>query len=419
MNILMVNKFLYPRGGAETYMLQIGEYLTQQGHSVEYFGMTDQRNTVGNQVGLYTYNMDFHSRSAARLCYPFKIIYSREAYRKLGQVIDRSRPDVIHMHNINFQLTPAVIDAAWAKGVPVVQTVHDYQMVCPNHLLYNLREEGVCQRCVTGSKWNCAKYGCIHNSRIKSILGSLEAIVYQKRETYRRVARYICPSRFLAEKLNLGSSVFAGKTEVIHNYIELPPTETGPYVSREKAVLFAGRLSLEKGIGILAGAARLLPEIQFLAAGAGPAAGLLSGIPNVRVLGFLDQYALKKLMGQVAAVLVPSIWYENCPLTILEAQAAGTPVITANRGGMAELVEHGKTGILVDQTDAAGFAAEIRRLMGDPKSLAAISENCMREREKMVTLPAYCRRLMGIYQRASEGRTGHHAAESQYHRTGV
>ena len=109
MKILMVNKFLYPRGGAETYMLRIGEELTRRGHQVEYFGMYDEKNTVGNAEGLTTVNMDFHASGAEKLLYPFRIIYSGEARRKMRQVIDRFHPDIIHFNNINFQLTPSVI----------------------------------------------------------------------------------------------------------------------------------------------------------------------------------------------------------------------------------------------------------------------------------------------------------------------
>ena len=118
MKILMVNKFLYPRGGAETYMLRIGEELTRRGHQVEYFGMYDEKNTVGNAEGLTTVNMDFHASGAEKLLYPFRIIYSGEARRKMRQVIDRFHPDIIHFNNINFQLTPSVILAGAEKKYP-------------------------------------------------------------------------------------------------------------------------------------------------------------------------------------------------------------------------------------------------------------------------------------------------------------
>ncbi len=137
----MVNKFLYPRGGSESYMLKLGRQYEKMGHTVEYFGMYDDANIVGNQAELYTQNMDFHSTALSRFLYPFKIIYSIEARKKIGKIIDRFKPDIVHMNNINFQLTPSIIYAVKKRGIPLVQTVHDYQMICPNHLLYNFSEE--------------------------------------------------------------------------------------------------------------------------------------------------------------------------------------------------------------------------------------------------------------------------------------
>ena len=132
-------------------MLFLGEQLEKMGHEVQYFGMYDDANTVGNRAGLYTQNMDFHSTGLKRFLYPFKIIFSFEAKRKILKVIDDFKPDIIHMNNINFQLTPSVIYGAKKRGIPVVQTVHDYQMICPNHLLYNFRENIPCEKCIEGS----------------------------------------------------------------------------------------------------------------------------------------------------------------------------------------------------------------------------------------------------------------------------
>ncbi|MBQ5590574.1 MAG: glycosyltransferase, partial [Clostridia bacterium] len=195
MKILMVNKFLYPRGGCETYMLKLSEELKAKGHEIEFFGMYDENNTVGNSENLYTTNMDFHSTGIARFFYPFKIIYSFEAYKKIGKVLDSFKPDIVHMNNINFQLTPSIIYAIKKRNIPLVQTVHDYQMICPNHLLYSLKERKPCERCISGSKFNCLKYSCIHSSKAKSLIGAIEAKVYSLLKTYKKVDLFVCPSK--------------------------------------------------------------------------------------------------------------------------------------------------------------------------------------------------------------------------------
>ena len=389
MKILMVNKFLYPRGGCETYMLNLAEELKAKGHEVEYFGMYDEKNTVGNSLGLYTTNMDFHSTGAARFLYPFKIIYSTEAKRKLGKVLDSFKPDVVHMNNINFQLTPSVIYAVKERNIPLVQTVHDYQMICPNHLLYSFGEVKPCERCIRGSKFNCFKHSCIHDSKAKSLIGSIEAKLYSILKTYKDVDLYICPSHFLEEKLLSASELYAGKTLTIHNFIEKKPlpekiTPEKPYVA------FASRLSKEKGVTLLYETAKLLPEYSFVVAGSGPDGDCLNEIPNIEMKGFLTGDKLTSLMANAKVMLLPSVWYENCPLSILETHAFGVPVITMNSGGMAELVEDGKTGALIYEPTPEAIAKAIKRCFEDEEYYNTLKENCETMREKIIGVSEYC-----------------------------
>lgn len=401
MKILMVNKFLYPRGGAETYMLKLGTSLEKCGHTVEYFGMYDGRNTVGNSENLSTFNMDFHSGTLKRFVYPFKIVYSFEAKRKITALIKKFRPDIVHLNNINFQLTPSVIDAASDCGVPIVWTMHDYQSVCPNHLLYRPSEGVICEKCIDGRYINCAKYKCIHNSRVKSIIGSAEAAFYSKRETYKKVDCFICPSEFLQSVLLRKNGVFGGKTEVVRNFTEIAPLGDLVVNSKlkDKYVVFAGRFFPEKGINLIAGAARLLPDVRFVIAGSGPQQHLLEGIENVHLTGFLTGDKLKQTVAGACAMLVPSVWYENCPLSILESQSLGTPVITANFGGMAELVEDGTDGIRIKELSANALAQAVKDLLSDDGKIITMSENCLAKRGTMMTLESYTDRMEQIYNK--------------------
>lgn len=397
MKILMVNKFLYPRGGCETYMLQLAEELKSKGHEVEFFGMYDENNTVGNSLGLYTTNMDFHSKGAARLLYPFKIIYSTEAQRKLGKVLDAFQPDVVHMNNINFQLTPSVIYAVKKRNIPLVQTVHDYQMICPNHLLYSFGEVKPCERCIGGSKFNCVKYSCIHGSKVKSLIGAIEAKLYAILKTYQKVDLYICPSYFLEKKLLAASELYRGKTLTIHNFIEKKPLPEK--VAPEKPyVAFAARLSKEKGVTLMCEAAKLLPDYSFLVAGSGPDGECLKEVPNITMKGFLSGDELISLMANAKVMLLPSVWYENCPLSILETHSFGVPVITMNSGGMAELVEDGKTGALVRDPTPEAVAEAIRRCFEDEEYYRILKENCETMRDKIIGVSEYSDIVLSQYQ---------------------
>ena len=397
MKILMVNKFLYPRGGCETYMLSLAEELKAKGHEVEYFGMYDEQNTVGNSLGLYTTNMDFHSTGASRFLYPFKIIYSREAKKKIGKVLDAFKPDVVHMNNINFQLTPSIISAIKKRNIPLVQTVHDYQMICPNHLLYSFDEAKPCERCIQGSKWNCLKHNCIHNSKIKSFLGVIEAKFYAFKKTYKNVDLYVCPSKFLESKLLSASDLYKDKTFAIHNFIEKKPLPERTE-SEKPYVAFASRLSKEKGVTLLAETAKLLPEYSFVVAGNGPDDECLKNIPNVTMKGFLTGDALTSLVANAKLMLLPSVWYENCPLNILETHSFGVPVITMNSGGMAELVEDGKTGLLVNEPTPEAIAEAIKKCFENQDLYHSMKQNCETMRDRIIEVGAYCDILLEKYQ---------------------
>jgi glycosyltransferase involved in cell wall biosynthesis len=351
--------------------------------------MYDEKNTVGNSLGLYTTNMDFHEARLSRFLYPFKIIYSTEAKRKLARVLDDFKPDVVHMNNINFQLTPSIIYAVKKRNIPLVQTVHDYQMICPNHLLYSFGEVKPCERCIKGSKFNCLKYSCIHNSKAKSLIGAIEAKLYSILKTYKKVDLYICPSRFLEEKLLSASDLYKGKTLTIHNFIEKKPlpekiTPEKPYVA------FASRLSKEKGVTLLYEAAKKLPEYSFLVAGSGPDGDCLKEVPNITMKGFLTGDELTSMMANAKVMLLPSVCYENCPLSILETHSFGVPVITMNSGGMAELVEDGKTGTLINEPTSEAVAEAIKRCFEDEEYYNTLKQNCETMKDKIIGVSEYC-----------------------------
>ena len=208
---------------------------------------------------------------------------------------------------------------------------------------------------------------------------------------------YICPSRFLENKLLRASNLYTGKTFTIHNFIEkkpVPITEhtDGPYI------VFVGRLSKEKGVELLAQTARLLPQYRFVVAGTGPDDAVLNHIPNVVMAGFLTGQALTNLMANAKLLVAPSVCYENCPLSILEAHSMGVPVVTMNSGGMAELVDDGKTGTLATGADAKSVAQAIERTMSDDSYYAQLKANCETMGEKIMSVKEYSHILVEKYE---------------------
>ena len=317
------------------------------------------------------------------------------------QVIDDFKPDIVHMNNINFQLTPSIIYGIKKKGIPVVQTVHDYQMICPNHLLYNFNKNTPCEKCVKGLHIDCIKNKCIHGSIVKSIIGVIEAKFNSLLKTYKKVDLFVCPSNFLENKLLSAKEYYKGKTKTIHNFINKDKFANNDR-KENSYIAFVGRLSKEKGIENIAGAAKLLPQYTFVVAGSGPDEDILKGIENIRLAGFLTGDKLCELMGNAKVLLLPSVCYENCPLSILEAHSLGVPVVTMNSGGMAELVKDGVTGTLVNDPTPEGIALKLKETIENEDYYNNLKENCKNEKDNILSVETYCDILIKEYEKLAK-----------------
>lgn len=394
MKILMVNKFLYPAGGAETYMFGLGDYLKSLGHKVEYFGMYSENNCVSNSIDCYTDNIDFKNAGLTeKIKYSLKTIYSKEAAKKIGKVIEAFEPDIVHLNNINFQLTPSIIYEIKKHCIPIVQTVHDVQIACPNHRMYNEATEKICSACSGGKFINCTKNKCVHGSSLKSLIASIESYYYHAKNTYNLVDAYICPSQFMADTI-IKAGVSKEKTAVIHNYCnsygQLPPKQKNPGY-----VLYFGRLSIEKGIKTLIDVCKELPDIHFVFAGTGNLEKLCQGIDNVKCVGFKSGDELNTLIRNAKFTVCPSEWYENCPMSIIESLSLGTPVIGSDLGGTSELIIPGKTGYIFKAYDKTDLKNKILNLYSKQGLIDEMSENCIALSSN--TIEKYTERLLDIY----------------------
>lgn len=379
MKVLMINKFLYPNGGSETYIFKLGEYLMSQGHEVQYFGMEHEGRCVGNRVNAYTSDMDFHGGSKLeKLTYPIKTIYSAEARKKIRRVLDDFQPDVCHLNNFTYQLTPSVIleIVKWRKQTgrecKIIFTAHDYNLVCPNHMLNNPNTHENCEKCLGGHFLNCTKGKCIHGSTLKSAIGTLEGYFWKMKATYKYIDKIICCSEFLKSKMD-SNEVFAKKTIALHNFVD---KATWKDVQKKDYVLYFGRFSEEKGIGTLIDVCKELPEVSFVFAGTGPLEKEVNSIPNIKNVGFQKGADLEKLIREARFSVYPSEWYENCPFSVMESQMYGTPVLGADIGGISELIQVGKTGELFESGNKDGLREKIQKLWNDKKLTEQYSQKC-------------------------------------------
>lgn len=398
MKILLINKFLHPKGGSETYVFRIGAALERRGHAVQYFGMDHPQRQRGNRAGAYAPWVDYHGGSRLRA---LACIWSPEAAKQLRRVLEDFQPDVCHVNNFHHQLTPSIVweIVRWrrqqGKRCPIVHTAHDSQLVCPNHLLRNGRGEN-CRKCLGGHYRHCLKNRCIHGSYLRSAVGALEAWLWDRTGIFRYLDRIIVPSRFLAEQL-AADPILTEKLEVLHNGAE-PFTEKT--AESDGYVLYFGRYSEEKGIETLLQAVDALPEIPFVFAGEGPLRREVEKRPNIRSRGFLTGTALAEVIAGAAFTVVPSQCYENCPYAVLESHSHGVPVLGADIGGIPELIARGETGELFESGNAEELTIAIRRLWRDRRTLDRCREN-IRKRERM-TEADYCRRLERIYREAAQ-----------------
>lgn len=412
MRVLMINKFLYPNGGSETYVFKLGDYLKSQGHEVQYFGMEHEGRCVGNTVNSYTSNMDFHGGSKlSKLTYPIKTIYSFEAREKLRLVLDDFQPNVVHINNFNYQLTPSIIleIVKWKKKTGkqcrIVFTAHDYQLVCPNHMLNNPNTRENCEKCLNGHFLNCIKGKCIHGSTAKSAIGMAEAVFWKMKGVYKYIDTMICCSKFLKTKMDT-NPLFAKKTVVLHNFVDR--VEWKDTVKKDY-VLYFGRFSKEKGIDTLIKVCKEMPDVQFIFAGTGPLERKIKKIPNIKNLGFQTGEALETLIREARFSIYPSEWYENCPFSVMESQMYGTPVLGANIGGIPELIEVGRTGELFESGNAAELKTKIQKLWADQKLTDQYSRNC--KEISFDDIEEYTEKLMRVYR--GRKKVSRHMIENQ------
>lgn len=394
LKVLFVNKFLYPKAGAETYMFSLAQELARAGHKVAYFGMEDERNTVNTQRSdINVRNKDFHYGSPIkRMGYPLSIVYSLEAKRKLGKVLESEKPDIVHLNNINYQITPSVIYKLEENRTPVVMTLHDANIICPNHSLYNYNLNKICILCKDGRYINCINTRCIHNSVAKSLIGCIEGSLYRRLNTYLKINTLISPSRFMADMLK-SFGMEHPDIRVIRNFsptVSCRPDEDGRYV------LYFGRICISKGLDVLLEAAARLPYLNFVIAGEGEYDDRLAEYKNITVTGFLKGDALKECIQNARIVVVPSNWHENCSMAILESKSFGVPVIASDTGGNPEIVRDGVDGLLFERGNASQLAEKIRELYPDRERLKRFSNNSL-EFAKENSLRQYAEKICNIY----------------------
>lgn len=400
MKILQINKFFYRRGGSETYFFGLMELLQKNGHEIVHFSMKSPQNTPSPYDDFFVNEIDFGKREG--LFQDFKKIghsfYSLEAKKKLEKLILKTKPDIAHLHNVSHHLSPSILGVLKKYKIPVAQTLHDYQLICPNFKLFT--EGVVCERCRKYKYWNAVLHRCVHNSRLESLVEAKEMFFHKACRFYEKGVRcFVTPSKFLAEKL----AAWGVESEVKNVPLFLDTNQFEPKYEPGDYVIYFGRLVKEKGLDVLI-RALADTDIKLKIVGDGPDLDKLkvqSEKLKVRVefIGHKNGKELHDLIRGSKFVVLPAVWYENYPMSLLEAGALGKAVVGSRIGGIPEIVHDGENGFLAESGNAADFREKILRLSGDGE-LCKIMGRRAREMVIQNNLPEdHYKKLMEVYKR--------------------
>lgn len=354
MKILMVNKFFYIKGGSETYYFALKRKLEKEGHSVVDFSMRDTQNFESEYENYFVDNVNYLDNTSFidKLKMGSNIIYSREAKKKFEKLVTMVKPDIVHLHIFQHQLSPSILDVCKKYNLPTVYTAHDLKMVCLN---YKMMHHGhICEACKDGHMYHCVLNRCVKNSFSKSCINTVEGYVHKWRKSYDAIDYIITPSEFYKKKFEK-FGIDSDRLVHIPNFLDKEVPIVNKCIDAERYFIYFGRLSEEKGLITLMKAMKGV-DAKLYIVGSGPLKNDVEKYiqqqneQNICMLGFKSGQELSDLIGNARAVILPSEWYENGPYSAIEALQLERPIIGAKIGGIPELIH--KNGYLFESANA-------------------------------------------------------------------
>lgn len=373
LKVLEINKYYYLKGGAEKNFFDISNLLKKNGFKVVHFSMENEKNIKTDYKSYFIQEVDLKKKSFKNA---IKFFYNYDAVKKLEQIIKEEKPDIAHLHNIAHHFSPAIINLLKRNNIKIIQTLHDYKLICPNYRLFSRGK--ICRRCQGGKYYNCLLSDCF-GSGSESLAATFEAYLYRLLKVYDKVDLFIAPSEFM-KKTCVDFGIAPERIEVIRNSIRVDKSpaeyEYGDYL------LYFGRMANEKGLDVLLEAVKKTGNIKLKMVGEGPEFESIKenikkeNLENeIEVLGKKQGVELESLIENSKAIVISSVWPENAPYSLLESMAKGKPVVASRVGGLPELIEDHKNGFL--------YTA------GNSDELASILKNLANFNLKLIGLEAY------------------------------
>lgn len=409
LRVIIANKFWYSRGGQERVALDEARWLEEMGHTVAHFSTAHPETEETPWLPYFAPYLELgrpdELSPADRVRAAVRLFHNIEAKSHFAKLLSDFQPDLIHIHGIARQISPSILSVAHVAGIPVVQTIHDYHHICASGDLMR----GGCEICVPPA---CSPtnplpalvHACRQDSRAVSLLLAAETSSAQLLRSYdRAIVRYISPSKFLAD-MHLNAGWTNKPIDVVANGSDAGgvPREAG---AAGQGFVFAGRLSREKGVGVLLEAAERA-KLELTVIGDGPEAAQAKRVasPRVSFPGHLSTGRVQSALRSSRAAVVPSVWLENLPMSVIEPMLLGVPVIASNMGGIPEMVRNGIDGFLVQPGDVDALARAMRELEMKPELSVEMGQNARSRALSLFTREAHMSRLLEVYAMAGSGR---------------
>lgn len=366
MKVLQINKYYYPKGGAETVFFNTIDLLRRNGHEVVPFTLKHDKNLKSEYD---RYFVDYPELSESGVFTKIKnipsFLYNREAARQLEKLILIEKPDVAHIHLMFNSLSVSILPVLAKYNIPTVMTVHDYRLICPAYTMKNGKGD-ICEKCLhTRAYWQCMVLKCSNGNFLNSTLLALDS--YVRRSTYNPInyiSKFLFVSNFARGKHIESDYRYESKSTQLYNFTLI---DKEGEKNKKNYILYVGRLSKEKGLGSLVEAAKELPHVKFKIIGTGPLTKEIEdsivGNSNIELLGFKYGEELIDYIQSAKFLLVTSEWYENNPMVIIEAMTLGTPVIGSRIGGIPELIEEGQSGFLFEMKNVEDLKRTIHKAL--------------------------------------------------------
>ncbi|MFH0954159.1 MAG: glycosyltransferase family 4 protein [Verrucomicrobiota bacterium] len=401
MRILFCSNFFYRRGGDCVYMFALADLLKQHGHQVFFFSMRHPRNAPYELDQYFVDYIDYEELNRKKSLLGAvqvlrRSIFSTQARKRIRQLITEVKPDVAHLQNIHNHLTPSILLDLNRANVPIVWTLHDFKLICPESSF--LSGDRICEECRAGRFYRCTVNRCKKGSFTASLMASCEAYAHQWLRIPDRVQRFVAPSRFLRDKfVEFGWP--ADKISVAPSFVSAADQ---PEPAGAGYGAYAGILQQKKGLFTLVEA--LPPDAAFHFLGEGPDREILERrvrdrrLGQVVFTGRLSGEALRQEMAGADYGVLPSQCYENLPLSVLEFMALGKPVIASRIGGMPELVRHGHTGLLFEPGNARDLAAAIGSIRHDGDLRRTLGRRAWETARSEFTAERHGAQILAIYR---------------------